>query len=106
MPKYYSPAEKQSILEEFKLSGLSKAKFAKIKNIGESSLFKWAKEFAQFKANTKTNFIPVNLEGYPHQNQCKENKSFILKLHNNIEIEFPHDFDLNNFSKLLKELIK
>ena len=104
MPKYYSLQEKQAIVKEFKQSGLSKSKFSKLKKIGESSLFKWSKEFDIPAINEKGNFIPIQTTHLKQQNLNNEN--FFLKLPGNIILEFSCGFDVNYFCKLMESLTK
>jgi len=104
MPRYYSPEEKQSIIEEFKRSGLSKAKFSRLKNIGESSLYKWSKEVGMLETYEENNFIPMQLA--PEEKHIANSKNFYIKLHENITLEFPCGFNVDYFNELLQVLMK
>jgi len=104
MPRYYSPEEKKSIIEEFKHSGLSKAKFSRLKNIGESSLYKWSKEIEQSLTVEEDNFIPMQIN--ITENNATNDKTFSLNLPNNMILEFPCGFDIDYFSRLLQGLMK
>ena len=104
MHKYYSSEEKQVILEEFKQSGLSKAKFSRLKNVSESSLYKWSKEIEQSLSLEEGSFIPMQIN--ITENNATNNKTFSLNLPNNMILEFPCGFDIDYFSRLLKGLMK
>jgi len=105
MPRYYSHEEKQSIIEEFKQSGLSKAKFSRLKNIGESSLYKWSKEIEEPPLSLEgNNFISMQVD--VTDTSIANNKNFFLNLPNNVVLEFPCDFDVHYLNKLITKLLK
>ena len=116
MPKYYSPEDKSLIVKKFKQSGLPKEKFCKSHKIANSSLYRWLNEsnhqsinLPQKKVVTHSkqkegSFVPVKINKL--NSPSDNNKNFVVKLPDNIIIEFPCGFSTDYFCRLMKALIK
>ena len=78
---------------------------AGVKNIGESSLYKWSKEIEESPLSIEeNNFISMQVD--VTDTSITNNKNFFLNLPNNVILEFPCGFDVHYLNKLITKLLK
>ena len=97
--------EWQILVEEYKKSGLSKAKFCKQQNIHKGTFYIWSKAFAVNKKNIEeSKFIPITVKDCEKERDDEIKSALLLESRDGLKVEFKNGCKISDIKAIAEVL--